>query len=397
MIPVMSYDDDVEASRKSKVPILDMDTIFVSLASFRDENCWRTIHEVYREAQYPFRIFCGVVDQRKTDTEEFRRYSCVPFFGSRADNFTASYVIEEERRRWLQSGVACSSSVFCPVDNVRIRVMTDREARGPTYGRYVAALMYRGEMWLLMIDSHVRFPRHFDVALIHNVKLLPVEKGVLSHYPPEFETFNDTSFDVDRSIPLAAMCKADYLEEYDVLRHDVEWVNHTPLLLPLLQPFTAAGFLFGDAQLLQDVPMDPYLPFLFDGEEILYTARLYTHGWNSYMPAQALCYHLYDRRGVPHVWTVEGNNWTVYEETARRRVHYFLNTTRFHNKSQPLLEEWEITEDVTREEGKFGLGTERSLKSFYEWICCDSAARQCKRTRCDEMVQLSKKMLLPQG
>jgi UDP-GlcNAc:polypeptide alpha-N-acetylglucosaminyltransferase len=43
-------------------------------------------------------------------------------------------------------------------------------------------------------------------------------------------------------------------------------------------PFAAAGFLFYAGNILREVPFDPHLPYLFDGEEILYSARLWTHG-----------------------------------------------------------------------------------------------------------------------
>ncbi len=35
----------------------------------------------------------------------------------------------------------------------------------------------------------------------------------------------------------------------------------------------------GSMWLLQEVPFDPELPYLFMGEELLYSARLWTHGW----------------------------------------------------------------------------------------------------------------------
>jgi Glycosyltransferase (GlcNAc) len=46
----------------------------------------------------------------------------------------------------------------------------------------------------------------------------------------------------------------------------------------LQTPFAAAGFMFYAGHMLLEVPFDPHLPYLFDGEEILYSARLWTHG-----------------------------------------------------------------------------------------------------------------------
>jgi [Skp1-protein]-hydroxyproline N-acetylglucosaminyltransferase len=40
----------------------------------------------------------------------------------------------------------------------------------------------------------------------------------------------------------------------------------------------AAGFFFVSGQFLIDVPFDPYLPWIFMGEEILLSSRAYTSG-----------------------------------------------------------------------------------------------------------------------
>ena len=43
--------------------------------------------------------------------------------------------------------------------------------------------------------------------------------------------------------------------------------------IPRYAPFVAAGFFFGYAQFLHDVPFDPFLPWIFMGEEISMSAR----------------------------------------------------------------------------------------------------------------------------
>jgi hypothetical protein len=41
------------------------------------------------------------------------------------------------------------------------------------------------------------------------------------------------------------------------------------------------------AQALLDVPFDPHLNFLFFGEELLHSVRLWTAGYNIYAPVQS--------------------------------------------------------------------------------------------------------------
>lgn len=62
-------------------------------------------------------------------------------------------------------------------------------------------------------------------------------------------------------------------------------------------PFAGAGFQLSSADVLLEVPFDPRLDMLFVGEEILYSARLWTHGWDLFGPDMNLVWHRYNRRG----------------------------------------------------------------------------------------------------
>ena len=60
-------------------------------------------------------------------------------------------------------------------------------------------------------------------------------------------------------------------------------------------PFVGAGFQLSSADVLLEVPFDPKLDMLFVGEEILYSARLWTKGWDMYAPDINLVWHHYNR------------------------------------------------------------------------------------------------------
>ena len=60
-------------------------------------------------------------------------------------------------------------------------------------------------------------------------------------------------------------------------------------------PFVGAGFQLSSADVLLEVPFDPKLDMLFVGEEILYSARLWTKGWDMYAPDMNLVWHHYNR------------------------------------------------------------------------------------------------------
>jgi hypothetical protein len=60
--------DSFAALNESNAPTRD--TIFISIASYRDNECSATIRDIYAKAKYPERIFCGVCEQNSDDVEE---------------------------------------------------------------------------------------------------------------------------------------------------------------------------------------------------------------------------------------------------------------------------------------------------------------------------------------
>ena len=61
------------------------------------------------------------------------------------------------------------------------------------------------------------------------------------------------------------------------------------------QPICGSRFQLSSADVLTDVPFDPKLDMLFVGEEILYSARLWTKGWDTFAPDMNLVWHHYNR------------------------------------------------------------------------------------------------------
>src|SRR5262249_10275685 len=46
------------------------ETIFVSIASYRDPECIATVLDLFRKAQYPGRVFVGVYEQNDPETDQ---------------------------------------------------------------------------------------------------------------------------------------------------------------------------------------------------------------------------------------------------------------------------------------------------------------------------------------
>ena len=354
----------------------DHDTIFVSIASFRDAICAPTLVDLFKKAKNPRRVFAGVAEQNSDDDA-----GCMP------PSFQQCVA---QRAASGKDGV--NDDGFCPTDNVRIREITQEEAKGPCFGRHVAMLMYRGEKYFMLIDSHNVFLRHWDSNIIRQHRDLPTHPAVISNYPPSWEPHHDRTDDPSPSGHIIVMCSAHFLDKEGYLRLDGQ--NFARSGRPRLQPYAAAGFLFSDASLVHDVPFDPYLDYLFDGEEILYAARMWTHGYDLYAPATAIMFHHYVRNNAQKVWSVPNNRWWVHQALSIDRVRYFLNVTKknednlfvTHDKMVNRIAKDAKRNRVAMELEKYGLGHNRTLQQYWEFAGVDPNNRKFKFSFCSKKV-----------
>ena len=70
---------------------------------------------------------------------------------------------------------------------------------------------------------------------------------------------------------------------------------------PAFAPFTAAGYFVAHSDFLHEVPFDPFLPWIFMGEEIIMSTRLWTSGYDIFSPTRSVVGHMYVRRHKPKV------------------------------------------------------------------------------------------------
>lgn len=176
-------------------------------------------------------------------------------------------------------------------------------------------------------------------------------------------------------------------------------------MTPYLQPFTAAGFLFADAQILQDVPFDPYLDYVFDGEEILYTARAWTGGYDFYFARDAIIHHFYVRKTAAKVWSEPGNKWWENQLTSNARVAYLLQVHNVlpeqraglrltdeevqqpqppnHLKHADRFHQWER---IGKGLDKYGMGKQRKLDMYWDFAGIDQVHRRFKFNFCIDRI-----------
>lgn len=299
-------------------------TIFVSVASYRDAECSSTIRDLFQKADRPERVFVGVCEQNSSSEPA---EACVP--------------------------------PQLP-QNVRRVSIPHLEAKGPTYARYLCSTLYQGEAWYAQIDSHTRFVKGWDTKAVESARKCPSPKPVLTHYPRKA----DEQAAGDAGVPV--LCKSKF-DGQGVVTFESVIMPPPAEGVPRPVPFVSGGFVFMPGAAVQEVPFDPSLPHLFQGEEILHSARLWTSGYDFFTPLENIVYHYYERKDSPKFWKDVPDFAATQAETLRK-------VRRLLGLETPPLTGY-----------AHGMGTARTLQEYWKFAGVDiekktsaSEARFCR-------------------
>ena len=288
------------------------DTIFVSIASYRDNECQKTLKSLFDNAKYKHNCFVGICQQNNYNIDD----DCL---------------IDNE---WK-----------CNVNIIRIPYF---EAKGPTFARYLCSGLWNGEEYYLQIDSHYTFIKDWDEKLINMIKEIKNRnlslKPVLSHYPIDIKKINEKT-DLIPHIHSAQYNKKGIL----VLSAAIYTNNNNDYKLSY---FMSAGMFFCESKFLNEIPFDPTLDDLFEGEEILTSIKFYTNGWDIFTPRENILFHEYIRDDKPKYFI--DNNKTFNPNKAELKVKKLISLDNNDKDNK----------DKDNDE-KYGLGKVRTLESFY--------------------------------
>jgi len=126
-------------------------------------------------------------------------------------------------------------------------------------------------------------------------------------------------------------------------------------------PFSGAGFIFGPGFMVKEVPYDPNLPFLFHGEEILHSARIWTAGYDIYNPWENVVFHHYGRPDKPKIWG---------EPQVRYNDKWSLGKVKYYLKQDANLTATAYYQNIPeydKDIDKYGPGKERTIEQYWEF------------------------------
>jgi hypothetical protein len=117
-------------------------TIFLSLASYRDENCPNTIKEAFGKAKNPNKLFVGLVQQNC-------HANCRS--GILVGGGTEEVPPDEDCKKAF-----CESDAgreLCANGHIRVLEIDEPESLGPYAARYFASKLWYGENWFMQTDA----------------------------------------------------------------------------------------------------------------------------------------------------------------------------------------------------------------------------------------------------
>ena len=299
-------------------------TLFVSIAAYRDAECAPTLADLFAQAAHPERIHVGLCWQYVEGSDPAQ--PALP----------ATYESQ-----------------------IRVLAFEAAQSKGACWAKHQAQSLYRGEDYVLMIDSHMRFAKDWDELLLQQLQQCPSLKPVISHLPPTYTPPNQK----DAAGRLTVL-RANHPTVGGNIRILGETLDSVPPA-PLRGAFVAPGFMAAKGAMISEVPYDPHL--YFEQEEMCVSARLFTHGWDVFHPTVIMAYHLYDTTPAPHPrhkhWN-DHSEWQDINRIACERRDHLLGVQLSGNEA--------ALTDIDR----YGHGDSRSLDEFAAFCGIHFAARE---------------------
>jgi hypothetical protein len=287
--------------------------IFVSVAAYRDPECQKTLVDLFEKASRPDRISVGLIWQHDPVED------------------AAFFALQPARR-----------------DQVREMRFDWREGLGVCWARFLAQALWRGEEYVLQIDSHMKFERGWDEILVEDLRACPTPKAILASTPSPYLTPGDILSDV-----YPGLLRTDGFVADGTIRVTGLWLFQ-PLDRQVRMPYLLAGAMFSYGRLIEEVPYDPYGSFAT--EEIVYGLRAFTHGWDIYAAPRRTMWHQYRRdnrikrgHGADPAHEARMNAWST---RAFHRFNHITGHARIRD------------EDVLVDLDLFGLGEARTLGEY---------------------------------
>ncbi len=253
-------------------PIREDESIFLSLASFREHLLADTLSYAFDNAKHPDKLFVGAVVQNcfgkvgpdgKIDPSGKPCKTGAQVIGKNKKGRDMTKVSDApiDKNGVYDFCMNPKYKKYCEAGQVRAVYVHETESLGPAMARYYASKLWGGETYFVQTDSHLQFAVEWDEKYRNEVKATGnFPKSILSSYPPGFNPGNGNTV---RESPGARLCQCETnaLDPNPIIRINAASSYHGGEKQPTQIPFVAAGFFFARAEFLVEMPFDPFIPW----------------------------------------------------------------------------------------------------------------------------------------
>lgn len=291
------------------------DSIFISIASYKDQELIPTILDCVNKAHKKQRLFFGICLQ-----DNIREY------------FKLKHLKKKHKLK------------------MQIHFVSPNDSQGTCWARHIIQKkLYRGQKYYLQIDSHHRFLEQWDSVLEHilNKKTSEgINKPIITSYCPPYQNNICDQYSTQ-------MCSFDMFDADGDLKFrsfilkdkDIKNISTIPAR------FLSGHFIFTLGLFCKECLYDPML--YFRGEELALSARAYTHGYEFFHPTIPIIWHYYLRINNDRHWDQHSiEKGFVYDHKAR------------DNKSKQRIRSLLGMDALKINFGHYGLGNKKTLHEY---------------------------------
>ena len=297
----------------------------------------------------------------------------------------------KEEREWLK--------------NVRETHVNWDSSDGPCYSRHLADRLWGGESHVLYVDAKTAFDADWDETLFRELERAEKDNEVecnnnngvvLTAHPLGYDletspVLNPETYETDHHVFLYGKRTFPSKEERNApamltahafgkkFPHLSASKLHAKPEKSLKSPFVSNLFMFGPSEaFIRDCPSDVHAPFLYLGEEISTSVKLFTKNWDVRTPPIVPLLHCHDPRHRRESFLEDRRKGrllyaTIYDagygtpQAVNRRTR--LNEYSCRRIFQ-IVCDGAVSDDaaggklIIHDDDKFNIGKERSVKEF---------------------------------
>mmetsp|Transcript_13920 Transcript_13920/g.16390 ORF Transcript_13920/g.16390 Transcript_13920/m.16390 type:complete len:666 (-) Transcript_13920:117-2114(-) len=326
--------------------------LHISIASFRDPLCPKTLYNLFTKAKHPEKLRVRVLEQSVLGVD----VDCLKTY--------CDLILEDKRKEEGDIFIEDSMKDCEHADQIIIHHLDAAEAAGPTWARGMLSadmeVDYRNGIvntqdHCMSIDSHMDVEPEWDQKMVSMWDDAKNEYAVLSTYVVDVAHLGKTDIDVPH------LCMVTFTS--NVRTHATKCANN--LSKPkLTNAIWGAGLSFSKCHAELKVMVDPHTPQVFDGEEFNRAARFFTYGYDIYTPNAYYVLHDYHKsqsNPIQSSWDRGGGKPGSLSE-SNFRLKTMIDVPG--GSTDPV-------EVLKLKQSKYGLGDRRSLDQLIQFSGID--------------------------